>query len=381
MIIFHEGLPRSGKSYEAMVKHVLEALKQGRKVFAYVEGLNHEKIAEVIEKPVEYVRDMLIYISPEQVKTIHDHVENDALVVIDELQDFFPAGRQKLTEPMTQFVTQHGHRGLDILAMGQDLRDCHNLWKRRVQRKVTFTKLSAVGMENRYTWVMYEAITGEKFKKISSGQGKYDPQYFGIYKSHSDGTGNTGNYSDDRANIFKTPGFKYGVPAAVVGLVLGVNYLVGFFNNGFQPDSGREPAVEVVEEAPRQHDNRAVQVHTVPSGPAVNAQTDQANRKPPEPEPIDYLDRIANDYRLRLAGIIDGANGEVFGRVEALDSTIRLKEMFTLKDIRALGWNVERHEYGLLITKTDGERTVKHVVRPWPIDPFGRVSQAQQRHL
>ena len=48
MIIFHEGLPRSGKSYEAMVKHVLEALKQGRKVFAYVEGLNHEKIAEVI---------------------------------------------------------------------------------------------------------------------------------------------------------------------------------------------------------------------------------------------------------------------------------------------------------------------------------------------
>jgi len=368
MIIFHEGLPRSGKSYEAMVKHVLEALKNGRKVFAYVEGINHEKIAQVIDMPLAYVKKMLVYISKEQVPEIYDHVENDSLVIIDELQNFFPSGRQKLTDEMTSFVTEHGHRGLDILAMGQDLRDCHNLWKRRVQRKVSFTKLSAVGMEGRFKWVLYEAITGEKFKEISSGTGKYDPKYFGIYKSHAEGTDNTGNYKDDRANIFKTPFFKFVLPGAVLAAIFAVNFLVGFFNPDPEPVVESEPVQTRPNPAPSQ--KQVVQVPAEPSQPA----------KPKEPEPIDYLDKIASETRFRLAGLIH-SEGKLFGRVEALDSSLRLKERFTIADIEALGWKVEHYEYGLLISKTDKDRTVKHVVRPWPIDPFGRVSQAQQQRL
>lgn len=45
MLIFHEGLPRSGKSYEAMVRHIIPALQKGRHVWAYIEGLNHARIA------------------------------------------------------------------------------------------------------------------------------------------------------------------------------------------------------------------------------------------------------------------------------------------------------------------------------------------------
>ena len=42
----------------------------------------------------------------------------------------FPAGKQNLDTGITEFVTQHRHRGIDIVAMGQDHRDCHMLWKR-----------------------------------------------------------------------------------------------------------------------------------------------------------------------------------------------------------------------------------------------------------
>lgn len=381
MIIFHEGLPRSGKSYEAMVKHVLGALKKGRKVFGYVEGIDapeaREKIASLIDTTPEWVADHLIYIPPDQVPEIHQYVENDALVIIDELQDFFPAGRQKLSPGMTEFVTQHGHRGLDILAMGQDLRDCHNLWKRRVQRKITFTKLSAVGMENRYTWIMYEAITGEKFRKISSGQEKYDPKYFGIYKSHSAGTMNTGNLKDDRANIFKTPGFKYGVPAAIVAGIFAVNYLVGFFNG--DGVVGSQAAAATVQETPRKADPVATVQPAPTSYRTAPAPAPQA--KAPEPDPIDYLDRMASQYRFRLSGLVRGMDGRTFARIDVMDETYRLKEQFTLADVRSLGWTVEVHPYGLLIYKSDGDRKVSHVVRPWPVDPFGRVSQAQQQRL
>lgn len=372
MIIFHEGLPRAGKSYEAMVHQALPALERGRKVFAYVEGINHDKIAEVLQETPETIRQLLIPLTREQVPEIYNHVENDSLVIIDELQNFFPAGRQKLSDDMTQFVTEHGHRGLDILAMGQDLRDCHNLWKRRVAQKVTFVKLDAVGMENRYTWTIYKATTGEKFQKIRSGQRKYDKKYFGIYASHTDDTENTANFKDDRANIFKTPFFKYGLPAALVVAIVAVNHLVGFF----QPDP--EPLAQPSEVQTRQERPQQPKVaDTVP----VQAPSKAPTGKPEKPEPIDYLDKIASETRFRLAGIVQGENGKLLGRVEALDSTLRLKERFTLSDIEALGWEVEHYEYGLLISKTDKGRTVKHVVRPWPIDPFGRVSQAQQQRL
>lgn len=89
MLIFHEGLPGAGKSYEAMVHQVIPALQKGRKVFAYIEGLNNEKIADVMGETVGYVESLLIPLTRDQVPTIHEHVENDSLVVIDELQNFF----------------------------------------------------------------------------------------------------------------------------------------------------------------------------------------------------------------------------------------------------------------------------------------------------
>lgn len=67
--------------------------------------------------------------------------------------------------------------------MGQDLRDCHALWKRRVSQKVLFTKLDALGMDKRYSWKLFKAVSGEKFEKVATGTGIYDPKYFGLVAS------------------------------------------------------------------------------------------------------------------------------------------------------------------------------------------------------
>jgi len=98
MIIVHEGLPGSGKSYEAAVNQIIPALLKGRKVFAYIEGLNHQKFAEVTSLSLERVNELLVPLTKEQVPTIYAHVQNDSLVIIDELQDFFPIS-QKTTYP------------------------------------------------------------------------------------------------------------------------------------------------------------------------------------------------------------------------------------------------------------------------------------------
>ena len=364
MIIFHEGLPRSGKSYAACVDHIVPSLKNGRKVFAYIEGLNHEKFAEVTGLSLDRVKELLVQIEADQVKEIYKHVEKDSFVVIDELQDFFPSGRQRQTDEITRFITQHGHDGLDILCMGQDLRDCHALWKRRVQRKIVFTKLTAVGKDNSYKWEAYEAKAGEKFQKITSGVKKYDPKYFGLYASHTTGTTNTFNYQDDRINIFKTKGFRFGLPAFGLILIVAINYLTTFFS---EPSFVKSNEIE-----------KDPEVLSSPADPSALSAESPSPAAPPSfsSGPLDYFDKFASAMgnRIRLTGTIQIGN-RIDAFIEIVDVTAyRVKETFTLTDLRQMGWVDKHWSYGIELIK-EGK---SYIASSWPMESWGRVSEYQQ---
>lgn len=59
MIFGHEGLPRSGKSYEAVLHHILPALRAKRHVYVRLNGVGEslDKIAAHLGMPEEEVRD------------------------------------------------------------------------------------------------------------------------------------------------------------------------------------------------------------------------------------------------------------------------------------------------------------------------------------
>lgn len=371
MIIFHEGLPRSGKSYEACVRYIVKALKAGRKVFAFVSGLNHAKFAEVCDLPLERVQELLIQIERDQVPEIYNHVEKDALVVIDELQNFFPAGREKLSPDMIQFITEHGHLGLDILTMGQDLRDCHTMWRRRVSQKTVFLKRDAVGQPDNYTWTTYKAIRPEKFQKISTGKGTYEAKYFGLYKSHEDGTENKGNFTDERANIFKTSAFRYVIPAAAAAFLFAIYFLYSFLTTPPGTVTQSEPAVAKQSPQPDLQ-SRFESARATP----VRQSEKVEQQEPEQPPALDYFDQTSRDLKLRLAGYAE-MKGVIRVQVDALDGSNRVKERFTGEAIEAFGWDMQIKPYGLLLTKADQEK----IVRPWPLDIYGRVPQQQAQAL
>lgn len=402
MIIFHEGLPRSGKSYEACVFQIIPALKAGRQVFAYIEGLNHQQFADMLEMDVEQVRgrvhhrtyteeqlsevpdeikDKLKYdgsiwyhieykgllhqIESEQVTTIYDHVANDSLVVIDELQDYFPSGQRKLDESITKFVTQHGHRGIDIICMGQDHRDCHNLWKRRIDQLFSFTKMDAIGKVDRYLWKSYKQKEG-KFTQLNSGTKTYDPKYFGLYKSHTDGTLNKETKVDDRTNVLKSPLLKLGVPAAFVVAIFAGVYLYRFFTGG----------VEVV--------NTGTQQAQLPGQPAPVVSTETKVPVVQEARAIvpkslskeQYMDAIMVQYKPRLSGMIFNEK-KIVAKIEFVDDSLHVKESLDLVQIAALGWQYVKQPYGLLLVK--GKQNI--VVTSWPLDAQGKVSNDVRQSL
>lgn len=362
MFTFHEGLPRSGKSYECVVKQIIPALMKGRTVYAYIEGLNHELIASLADITTEQCKELLIQVEESQVTKIYDIVKNDSLVIIDELQDFFPSGRQKLSPEMTKFVTQHGHDGLDIIGMGQSLLDCHNIWRRRCQRKIIFTKLDMLGMENRYSWEMYTGKATNKdikFVKINSGTEKYEERYFGTYKSHTDDTLNTGNLKDDRSNIFKTSGFRFGLPAALVVGFFAIQHLIGFFS----------PPEKIIDEPVNRESLAKL------SAPAVSPQVSAATPLPIKrtivgtDQTLDYVEKMALNYRLSLVGFIENTTRFV-GLVEALDSSNNVKDRITLKEIEALGWKLKPAVYGVVATKDETTLLFRNI----PTDLYGRIN-------
>lgn len=347
MIIFHEGLPGSGKSYEALVKHIIPSLEKGRKVYARLNGFNYEKVSELTGKTVEELESLYTEITEEQVLTVYDIVENDSLLVLDELQNFFPSGRQKLSDEMTRFIAEHRHRGMDIICMGQALADVHTTWKRRTERKISFLKLSMVGMDSKYKWEMYQgSINGVKgdvvFKKIKSGVEKYDSKYFGSYLSHQLTTDNTDVYSDDRVNIFKTKQFMFYIPIFICVIAFAIYFLTSFFNGDTQivNTKSKEPS----------------------NGPVANVQNQDAleakylnkkvNEKPkPKPKP-------STDPYQRLRDLIQNNNAmityeeiyrdRIADLLVVVESTSKqVIDTFTRDELLMLGYRLKKTRLGI----------------------------------
>jgi len=385
-IHFHEGLPGAGKSYEACVFHILPALKAGRQVVTNIRGVNWEKFAELLEEPVEYIKMLLIYIEPaeqdgeaseiERVKNdFADKTPDNAMIVWDEVQDYFPSGNYKLPINHQKFWTEHRHRGLEIVIMGQDRDDVHKIIRSRIEDIVYFLKLQAVGRPNQYKWEQLQKQSKGRFVKIGSGVRSYESKYFGLYQSHRRESVKGGVYQTARSNVLvNSKALSFGVPVAFLVACFAIWHLIGFFN----PEPAKSASSVTVQREP---DEPPAHLVNAPPEPPVAASESQpvTNDEPEKPLPIDYFDNLVQHYALRATVIIDSKKPgkELMGQVELLDPSMHVKERLYLSDIRALGWTVTRTGYGLLLEK----QNVAHVARPWPIDLYGRVDNRTKESL
>lgn len=388
MIIFHEGLPRSGKTYEACI-WLIEWIRQGHKIVTNIEGLDFDRIAHLCNLTPNQARASVRVLTSAEMERLPQSVplpgedgqggEKDLYLILDEIQDVFPCRSTRLDAVTSKWFASHGHAGWHMLLLGQDSRDVHTLIRRRIQRRIVFTKLTGVGLEDRYKWEAYEAVRPEKFQAMGSGTKRYDPTYFGVYKSHVQGTEQTGALMDSRANVFKQPVFRVALAGFVLFAVLGTWGLTDFFSHG-PVEVAQEPVPEPAPAPPPAPARAPTPVHPSASVPPVSAPAPEPPPPPPdlEQDPIDYLDALARKYRLRLSGLIMSLDdpGKVHAVVEIIDDTFHLKESFSLQELRDMGWQIDFKSFGLILSteRSQSGARLQHVVRPWPIDPFGRTS-------
>ncbi len=367
MIVFHEGLPGSGKSYEACVMQIVPALIAGRDVLTNINGINHEKFASLTGIPIAIIKKQLICISHSECDDEEKRLElvkedilkktkKDSLIVIDEIQDIHPTKRQALSAEWSKYIASHRHEGLDIVLMGQDRRDVHPIWRRRIQRLLTFNKLQAVGSEDSYRWVCLEACAPEKFKEVNSGVRRYDKKYFGLYLSHTKGTKNKSVYKDNRANVFKNKTLQSVVIGFFVVGYWGITKTLAFF----QPKVKEIAAIE--EQALTNTVNTPLPVAANPSSSNA-AQSGSSSSESVLNPSIDIFDQEARKGRLRLAALLY-TNEKLYFQIEIMDGYNRLLAVYDYASLVDLGWKIENRDSGVHLTKENQT----YVARPWQLE-------------
>ncbi|WP_018906759.1 zonular occludens toxin domain-containing protein [Variovorax paradoxus] len=387
-ILFYEGLPRSGKSYEAMSTLVIPWLLKGREVVAYIEGLDtdecKQRIAEASGLPLERIEELLFPLTREDMRpreverngkklmidgTWIEKTRDNALHVFDEAQNWWP-NRMKATEEITQFVTEHGHRGITILLMGQSLLDVLALWRRRVDQKFVFLKLTALGADKRYRVTIHKGQGNGEFVKVADKLNKYDPKYFGTYRSHVSGDIDTDTYTDDRIVFWKGGMVKYGAVFAIACLVFGSWKLWAFFHP-------KEPATVAVAAKPGSV-SAAKAIAPAPTGPAASPTVakPQVEAAPPvdlrSPEER-YFSDLGTKGRVRLSGLMV-FKGKTAGVVEWLDGNTRVIERIGIDTLQQLGVTVQ--VIGPSVKLSLGGWNA--LATMWPVEAEGRVSDYRQ---
>lgn len=372
MWVFNDGVPRSGKSYDSVKNHILPAIKRGRHVWARVNGLDHAKIAEYLNLSLEHVREHLHLVpSPEVLTTfkcdrdeetgnwVLDPKLQNALVVIDEVHEFFVKSRKELEPQHEAFFALFGQNGGDGVIITQWIKRTHDAVVARIEKKNTFQKLSAVGMPSSYLVTYYATTSPGKFQKVGSKKLKYDPAIFPLYDGYAPGADNTEVYTEGTTTVFGA--MKWKIAIAVVVLAFGVWGLARFFFGS-----------SLVEEPPQVVQDQGEKTFDL-DGKLISDTTKKVEEKISDqpPPPVDPLKDLSDEQRFVvtlkdkgrpwLAMLADVGDVQR-ASVEWVDGQGNTVERLDDSQLRELGVDVQFKAYGVRLVA--GDQVV--LVTPWP---------------
>lgn len=368
MLVLNEGVPRAGKSYDAVKNHILPTLKKGRRVFARLNGLDHAKIAEYLKMSLSDVQSLLIVVDTNDVrKTFRCEQDDtgkwcipdqfkDALIVVDEVHEFYVKQRLPLPDAEENFWALLGQNGGDAVIMTQWINRVHQAVVARIERKNVFQKLTAVGLKNRYRVTYYHTTSPGKFQKVGGKTEKYDAAIYPLYHGYAPGSDNTEVYEEGGTNVWKAMAVK-GTIMIVVG-VFGAYCFVSFFFPGDDqpPAKIAADAVQVFDNAGRYlgAEDASGKVEPVPAPAKVDEYADLTDEQR-------FIATMKDLGRVRLAARAE-IGGRVRGWVEWVSTSGETVEQIEVSAIEALGYTATWAEYGVRLSA--GEHVI--IATPWP---------------
>jgi len=298
------GRPGSGKSYEAVVRHIMPALKDERKIVTNI-PLNVDWFCTFIG---EHCRDLIVqidggfhnyggkrYFSDAEHFLRYQDWRNEknqgVYFIVDECHLAMPRAAKaegvSTQQELKEYLSMHRHYGHDLLLLSQNFRKVDRDIVDMIQTCYFTTKLSFLGKDDQYVCKVADGVTRNI---VTTHHRDYEQKFFAAYQSHTKTEG-----SVQEAGTVDIPAWwqRWYNIGAIVMLVL----FVGLMVKGFSKDKNPQPSAQQ-QQTPTTAQTQ-IQQHSQP----VAAQVSPPERKPPpEPETAKSVSHPYSGLQMHIVG-------------------------------------------------------------------------------
>lgn len=191
------GKPGGGKSYEAVVRHIIPVVtKDKRKVVTNL-PLNIDRFCDVYG---DFCRDLIEVVDGqfhnyggERPFSKKDHFlqyedwQNEkgqkVYFFIDECHLAMPT--QGTEKELTEFFSMHRHYGFDIMLITQNFRKVNRDIKDMVVNHYRAIKKSMMGQDDKYILKVHDGAVSSRASEVASHERAYEKKFFPFYQSHT----------------------------------------------------------------------------------------------------------------------------------------------------------------------------------------------------
>ncbi len=240
------GSPGSYKSVHVLEKYIIPALKKGREVYTNIENISAIHIATFFDiSPIEcdnnlhvlgrvYDEDGSYHEDSSLIRRFYDNVPNNALIVIDEAQNYFSSRdfKEQYSKDVISYLTRHRHYGHDVIYITQNIDSVDITFRRNTQMTYVLKRAEHIGAAKLCFIFVYDRFDLER-KPLARLTYTPNPSCFNCYSSYegSDVEEHRKHYNV----ILRSKGFW----AFLIGVgVLLFMFLSGRFDKLIHPEKG-----------------------------------------------------------------------------------------------------------------------------------------------
>ena len=348
------GRPGSGKSYEAVIRHIMPALMKQRKVVTNI-PLNVDWFCSVVG---EHCRELIVQIEggfhnyggkryfsdAEHFLRYQDwrNEENQGVFfVVDECHLCMPrasvADKVSTQQELKEYLSMHRHYGHDILLLSQNFRKVDRDVVDMIQNCYFTVKKSFLGQDDKY---ICKVADGVSRNIVATHEREYEPKYFSAYQSH---TKSAGSVTEAKTVDIK-PWWQNKFFGMAAALSIALVALLGLLSS--QIEESKQRKAEIL--AKNTLTKPAPAPIAQPAAPPVTATASQP-KSPPKPEegpqpkkhPLDglqmHLTATAEDWTRqgryqKIIYVAVSRNGQMLKEITAADLALAGYQWTLLND-------------------------------------------------
>ena len=320
-----QGKPGGGKSYEAVVTHIIPTITKDRRKVVTNLPLNVDVFCEVYG---EYCRDLIEIVDGEfhnyggqrpfskkdhflQYEGWQNPQGQKVYFFIDECHLAMPT--QGTEKELTEFFSMHRHYGFDIMLITQNFRKVNKDIKDMIQMSYRCIKKSHMGQDDKYILKVHDGVGTTNASVYRTDERKYESRYFRFYTSH---TKNNKSVQEATSKDVKKWYNNWTTWGAIACIPIGLLVVIGALSSGeslsetAKRTNENQGIVHNQNNQPSQAENTSISGKVVPSSSNINtgqlqssvpSQNYRQNNKPnPIKEESKSVDETHPFYKVAL---------------------------------------------------------------------------------